>query len=200
MTFEPFGLVQSIWVAQNPPGYAFVGFENDQDAYEAWKHMDGQILLNRRIKVNASFRSNQRTGFGGGMVGPSGGMGPAIRGPGGYGGGYNPGGMASLGGSGGRYGGYGSRDGFGAPQPWNSGGDWGMRQQFDTRRQQLSTAWPDLPRSSSSLLSDRTTAPSAGNSVWTSGGLGLGLGSRSSDFSASLPSERPRSPPQNGFW
>ena len=60
MVFSSFGRIQNVWVAQNPPGYAFVGFENEIDAQLAWQQMDGQHLHNRRIKVNTSFRHNQK--------------------------------------------------------------------------------------------------------------------------------------------
>ena len=56
--FEQFGRVERVWVAQNPPGYAFVGFENDMDAQQAWRFMDGKTLDNRRIRVNVSFKHN----------------------------------------------------------------------------------------------------------------------------------------------
>ena len=40
-SFTPFGLVKSVWVARNPPGFGFVHFEDPRDAKDAVKMLDG---------------------------------------------------------------------------------------------------------------------------------------------------------------
>jgi hypothetical protein len=247
VVFEPFGNVQSIWVAQNPPGYAFIGFESDRDAHEAWKQIDGQTLHNRRIKVNASFRSTQRNAMTSGMgpmgppMGPIGHMGGMSPMGGGYqnygGGGYGGGGMAGYGGGGGRFyrdggrgreaGGYGG----GYHQGW--GGDYRSQQHMDPRMLQAGL-WPEFSRGSSApSFQDRggsfsrssawggspRSAPGGGggggggglSGAGLAGGLGGGLGRGlnglgaeagqfSGDFTTSLPTDHPRTPPASGFW
>lgn len=40
--FEYYGPLRSVWVARNPPGFAFVEFEDARDAEDAVKGMDGK--------------------------------------------------------------------------------------------------------------------------------------------------------------
>lgn len=49
--FREFGSVRSVWVARNPPGFAFVMFDDERDAEDAVKNLDGRsaVLLLERI-------------------------------------------------------------------------------------------------------------------------------------------------------
>ena len=40
--FSYYGPLRSVWVARNPPGFAFVEFEDSRDAEDAVKGMDGK--------------------------------------------------------------------------------------------------------------------------------------------------------------
>lgn len=43
--FREFGSVRSVWVARNPPGFAFVMFDDERDAEDAVKNLDGRSAL-----------------------------------------------------------------------------------------------------------------------------------------------------------
>ncbi|GFR26065.1 RRM domain-containing protein, partial [Trichonephila clavata] len=53
-----------VWVARNPPGFAFIDFEDDEAADEAIKEMNGATINGSEIRVDVS-RSNGRRGRGG---------------------------------------------------------------------------------------------------------------------------------------
>lgn len=42
--FREFGNIRSVWVARNPPGFAFVMFEDERDADDAVRTLDGRYL------------------------------------------------------------------------------------------------------------------------------------------------------------
>ena len=42
--FEYYGRLRSVWVARNPPGFAFVEFEDYRDAEDAVKDLDGTYV------------------------------------------------------------------------------------------------------------------------------------------------------------
>ncbi|XP_054708095.1 RNA-binding protein Rsf1-like [Uloborus diversus] len=94
--FSRFGNLTKVWVARNPPGFAFIDFENDDDANEAIKEMNGATINGQEIRVDVS-RSGGRRGGRGGRGGG--------RFRGNRDGGYSRGGRSSYGGSGGGYGG-----------------------------------------------------------------------------------------------
>ncbi|KAK1800111.1 hypothetical protein P4O66_006588 [Electrophorus voltai] len=42
--FGYYGPLRSVWVARNPPGFAFVEFEDPRDATDAVRELDGSVL------------------------------------------------------------------------------------------------------------------------------------------------------------
>lgn len=98
--FNKFGTMNKIWVARNPPGFAFIEFSDDQDANDAIKEMNGAMINGSQIRVDLS-RNNG--GGGGGRRGGGngyGGRGGGFR-SGGGGGGFRSGGGPRYGGDGG---------------------------------------------------------------------------------------------------
>lgn len=89
--FAKFGKLDNVWIAQNPPGFAFIVYESEQDAEEAVNKMNGETFMGSKIRVEHS-KPKRRGGPRGGMRGGRGG---------GYGGSYNGGGRSYGGGSGG---------------------------------------------------------------------------------------------------
>ncbi|KAF0698886.1 Aste57867_10510 [Aphanomyces stellatus] len=61
VAFERFGKIVNVWLARNPPGFAFVvrcvrpsvvdDFEDPRDADDAIKDMDGKEILGERVRV-----------------------------------------------------------------------------------------------------------------------------------------------------
>lgn len=39
--FKEYGPLKNVWVARNPPGFAFIEFEDNRDADDAVKELDG---------------------------------------------------------------------------------------------------------------------------------------------------------------
>ena len=106
--FGKFGKLSNVWVAQNPPGFAFVTFEDNRDAEEACKSLNGSSVFdNNKIRVELS---RERQGGGRGRGGFRGGRGGDREGGGRGGGGYRDGGGYG-GGRGGGFGG-GGRGGY----------------------------------------------------------------------------------------
>ncbi|XP_026315274.1 RNA-binding protein Rsf1 [Hyposmocoma kahamanoa] len=79
--FDKYGKLNSVWVALNPPGFAFIEFENMQEAEDACSAMNGFEMLGATLKVELSRKrdGNRRNG-GGGNFRP-GGRGPPRGGP-----------------------------------------------------------------------------------------------------------------------
>lgn len=138
--FTKYGKLNSVWVALNPPGFAFVEFANKQDAETACDTLNGQECLGSTLKVEIS--RPRRPGGGGrfGNRGPGGGRpgggfgGQRSGGFGGQrsGGGFNSGGgprrFGSSGGAGGqRSGGFGRRDDSFGSSGFGGGGSGGYR-------------------------------------------------------------------------
>ncbi|KAI7688796.1 hypothetical protein SSS_00776 [Sarcoptes scabiei] len=79
--FGYYGPLKEVWVARNPPGFAFVMFQDPRDARDAVRALDGKIICGRRVRVELSTgksrhekpRFRMRDGFGrGGFGGPRG--------------------------------------------------------------------------------------------------------------------------------
>ncbi|DBA00711.1 TPA: hypothetical protein N0F65_001182, partial [Lagenidium giganteum] len=58
--FSRFGHVANIWIARNPPGFAFVDFEDPRDADDAIRSMDGRDFLGGRIRVEIARGGSRR--------------------------------------------------------------------------------------------------------------------------------------------
>ncbi|XP_031617118.1 serine/arginine-rich splicing factor 7 isoform X2 [Contarinia nasturtii] len=53
-SFSYYGPLRSVWIARNPPGFAFVEFESARDAEDAVRGLDGRIICGRRARVEVS--------------------------------------------------------------------------------------------------------------------------------------------------
>ena len=42
--FSDYGSIRSVWVATDPPGFAFVQFDDERDALDAVKGLDGTYV------------------------------------------------------------------------------------------------------------------------------------------------------------
>ncbi|GAB1598291.1 probable splicing factor, arginine/serine-rich 6 isoform X3 [Argonauta hians] len=49
--FNSFGPITDIWVARNPPGFAFLVFKYPEDAERAVRDLDGRCVSGRRVRV-----------------------------------------------------------------------------------------------------------------------------------------------------
>lgn len=121
--FTKYGKLNSVWVAFNPPGFAFVEFESRDDAEKACDLLNGTEVLGSKLRVEISKgRPKGRDGgnrFGGrGRPGQQGGGGPFRNGPGNY--------RRNNGFGGGRDAGFAGRNG-GGPRDFKSGGGGGFR-------------------------------------------------------------------------
>ncbi|EDW83983.1 RNA-binding protein 1 isoform X2 [Drosophila tropicalis] len=71
--FSKYGPLKNVWVARNPPGFAFVEFEDRRDAEDATRALDGTRCCGTRIRVEmSSGRSRERSRRGGGQSGEAG--------------------------------------------------------------------------------------------------------------------------------
>ena len=64
--FGKYGPLKNVWVARNPPGFAFIEFEDTRDAEDAVKGLDGTRVCGNRVRVEMS---NGGGGRGGGRFG-----------------------------------------------------------------------------------------------------------------------------------
>merc|ERR1712018_1080774 len=66
--FAKYGPLRNVWVARNPPGFAFVEFEDARDAEDSVRGLDGTRVCGQRVRVEMSSgqsRSGDRDGGGG---------------------------------------------------------------------------------------------------------------------------------------
>ncbi|XP_054714381.1 RNA-binding protein Rsf1-like [Uloborus diversus] len=126
--FGKYGTLTKVWVARNPPGFAFIEFEDDQDANEAIKELNGATINGSEIRVDISRGRRGRRGGGGGGGSFRGGRdgGYSRGGRGGYDGGFRRGGGGGGGGYRGGRGGsrYGGDRGSYGERSYSSGGDY----------------------------------------------------------------------------
>ncbi|CAH1112812.1 unnamed protein product [Psylliodes chrysocephalus] len=50
-SFKYYGPLRNVWVARNPPGFAFVEFEDPRDAEDAIRGLDGRRICGRKARV-----------------------------------------------------------------------------------------------------------------------------------------------------
>ncbi|XP_058838930.1 uncharacterized protein LOC131694311 isoform X2 [Topomyia yanbarensis] len=58
--FGKYGPLRNVWVARNPPGFAFVEFEDKRDAEDAVRSLDGSRCCGTRIRVEMSSGRTRR--------------------------------------------------------------------------------------------------------------------------------------------
>jgi len=66
--FTRFGKLNSVWIAHNPPGFAFIEFANKDEAESACDSLNGQELLGSKLRVEIS-KGRSRGPRGGGRGG-----------------------------------------------------------------------------------------------------------------------------------
>ncbi|KAF7652580.1 hypothetical protein LDENG_00095160 [Lucifuga dentata] len=52
--FGYYGPLRTVWIARNPPGFAFVEFEDPRDAEDAVRGLDGKMICGSRVRVELS--------------------------------------------------------------------------------------------------------------------------------------------------
>lgn len=170
--FSKFGKLTNVWVAQNPPGFAFIIYESEQDAEQAVSKMNGETFMGAKVRVEHSKpkrRNLPRRDYGtmrGGRSGNYGDSSGPYNGGGGGGGGsgrYSGGGGGSYGGRG--YGGGGDgesrgdrgydRGGYGKSNYQSNGGagggnyrDSGRRGGYESRQPREYREYKDSDRHS----------------------------------------------------
>jgi RNA recognition motif-containing protein len=65
-SFSKYGPLRNVWVARNPPGFAFVEFEDKRDAEDSVRGLDGTRCCGTRIRVEMSSGRTRRDRRGGG--------------------------------------------------------------------------------------------------------------------------------------
>jgi len=72
--FGKYGQLKNVWVAKRPHGFAFVEYDNIQDAEEAVKSLNGVSLFNEnkiRVEISKKKPGNRRGGGSSGFRGNS---------------------------------------------------------------------------------------------------------------------------------
>ena len=62
--FSRYGKLHDVWVARNPPGFAFVEFFDERDAKDACHDLDGRTLCGERVRVELSHGKSRGRGRG----------------------------------------------------------------------------------------------------------------------------------------
>ncbi|CAD6227618.1 GSCOCG00001297001-RA-CDS [Cotesia congregata] len=62
--FSQYGPLRNVWVARNPPGFAFVEFEDPRDAEDAVRGLHGKRCCGTRVRVEMSSGRSRRAGGG----------------------------------------------------------------------------------------------------------------------------------------
>ena len=65
MAFERYGRLRSVFVARNPPGFAFIEYEHPQDAEDAVRALDGRLVCGVRARVEISHGKSRVKDMGG---------------------------------------------------------------------------------------------------------------------------------------
>lgn len=52
--FGYYGKLRNVWVARNPPGFAFVEFEDPRDAEDSVRGLDNRTICGKRARVELS--------------------------------------------------------------------------------------------------------------------------------------------------
>lgn len=127
--FEKYGKLNSVWVAFNPPGFAFIEFANERDAESACSDMNGSEIMGSKLRVEIS-RGRGR-GRGGGFRGSRGSGGRGFfSARGGSRGSYNDRG-GGFRGRGGRGNSRGGRGRYGDNYSSSRGGSYGGSRDYD---------------------------------------------------------------------
>ncbi|XP_031419855.1 serine/arginine-rich splicing factor 7 isoform X2 [Clupea harengus] len=61
--FGYYGPLRTVWIARNPPGFAFVEFEDTRDAEDAVRSLDGKVLCGSRVRVELSTGMPRRSRY-----------------------------------------------------------------------------------------------------------------------------------------
>ncbi|XP_040583274.1 RNA-binding protein 1 [Lepeophtheirus salmonis] len=60
--FSKYGPLKNVWVARNPPGFAFVEFEDPRDAEDSVRGLDGTRVCGQRVRVEMSSGQSRNGG------------------------------------------------------------------------------------------------------------------------------------------
>ncbi|RWS21472.1 RNA-binding-like protein 3 [Leptotrombidium deliense] len=61
-SFSKYGPLKNVWIARNPPGFAFVAFEDARDAEDAVRALDGSKIGGSRVRVEMSHGRTRNRG------------------------------------------------------------------------------------------------------------------------------------------
>ncbi|KAI5101379.1 serine/arginine-rich splicing factor 7 [Silurus meridionalis] len=61
--FGYYGPLRTVWIARNPPGFAFVEFDDPRDAEDAVRSLDGKVICGTRVRVELSTGMPRRSRY-----------------------------------------------------------------------------------------------------------------------------------------